>query len=149
MALTKSIPVVVQSLVDLVQSSAVPSIVDRVDDVYYGEQRLIPRFPAIVVEALPKDRGYANTRQYSITFGVSFLILWGSVDGTAEINRKEVDQKAEALEDILHTDKSLGGLLIRDTGRVTRIEPRVNLRGAPKIRASRLTWMGESREVLS
>lgn len=147
MPYTKSIPVVVQAIHDLLVANAVPAIVSRAQDIYYGEQRLIPQFPAIVVEALPKDRDYANTRQYGITFRVSILVLWGSVDSTAEVNRKEVDQKAEAIEDVLHSDKDLGGLLVRNTGHVVRIEPRVALRGAPKMRASRLTWMGESREV--
>lgn len=149
MPMTKRIDVVGQALVDLLEANWVEAAPDG-SNVYYGEQRLVPEFPAIVVESLPKDRSYATTRQYEIVFGFSILVLWGKVDSDAETNRKELDAKVESIEDVLQANqeaRTLNGLVY--TSYVRRIEPRVSLRGAPKIKASRLTWLGESREVMS
>lgn len=113
--------------------------------VWYSDQRLVPDYPAAMVQTLTKSRTYRALRQYELGFGVAITLLVGKVD-SSEVNVKDTELLAEAVEDLLHTDKQFGGAVYDSF--VSRIEPgRFLMPNSVMVKASRLTWVAESREV--
>lgn len=147
MAHTKDSTVVTQAIIDLLQVPATKAALG-VKEVYYGAQELIPDYPAVEVESFPKERTLsterATLRQFHITIRVGIMVLFGKVQ-SSEINKKEAESLIERIENKLHEDFTLGGLVI--AGFVTRVEPGVIPRQGVMLRASRLVWEARSREV--
>ena len=112
-------------------------------DVWYGPQALIPRYPAIIVEPQPKRRSYVGTHRFKLIFTVGIFVYHGKVQGS-ELNRQENEQAASVVEDFIHQDLTLGGLVV--AGYVTLVEPGIVFRGEVMVTSTRLTWQGESRE---
>ncbi len=112
--------------------------------VYYGDQAGIPEVPSATVEAGTAEREYTQTGlQTTRTVLVIIIIYHGKVADVQEI-KKELDQFATAVETKLHTDSTLGGLVIN--GLVTSIEPGVAQVGRAQFYAHRLTWEGLVKE---
>jgi hypothetical protein len=110
MPLTDSLVVVTQYLFDKFN---VQSVKDQfgLTDVFYGDQSLIPRSPAMCIESGPKDRqlqGAMRRTQNNISV---FLLLYHSEIRSPQSNRKDADTLAEAIELFVHQDKTLGGLV--------------------------------------
>lgn len=111
-------------------------------EVYYGDQTLIPVFPAVVLESYPKDRTIRVTHKFDLTIRVGITIYHDKVQSTT-VTKKEAEELAEAVEAVLQEDMTMGGLVL--FGFVTRVEPGVAIRQREMIRASRLTWEGRSK----
>lgn len=141
MPYTKDETVITQALVDLLDASKVTL---GLAAVYYGNQGLIPTFPSAECQTGPKNRTYRNTRQYTVAFSVDITVMFGKVQ-SAEINIKGTEELCEAIEDVLHEDKSLGDLVYDSY--VRRIVPGVVLRETEMIKAARINWIGESVET--
>lgn len=110
---------------------------------YYGDEiELIPKFPAIAVESWPKERKLSGTHQFQTTFRVGIMIHHGKIQ-PAEINKKETEELARAIELELMKHKRLDGLVA--FGYVTRVEPGVSVKRSVMLQTTRLTWEGLSK----
>lgn len=144
--LTKDSSVVTTYIIGLLRDNAVPLGVKRV---YRGETNLIPEYPAISVRSGPKRRGYATTQQYGVDLRTIITIMHGVI-GETEQSELDVDLLTEAVENLLHDDRTLGAHPdnLVYTSWVEAVEPGVRLVGTNQIRATRMTHRAESREVL-
>jgi hypothetical protein len=113
-------------------------------DVFYGDQALIPRTPAVTVESGPKSRLLTNTGFMTTnTIQIYFMVYFGKVQDVQQ-NKRAADQLSEAIEDLVHLDKQLGGLVV--TGYIVEVDPGMAERGKDVLlKANRLTWQGTSK----
>jgi len=133
-------PVITQRVVDILTEAADEL---TLKGVYYGYQQLIPTFPALSVESGRKARVGNGTHRFEIRFSVLMMLEHGQIQST-EVNKKESEELSELVEQKIHEDFTLGGLVL--FGYITNIDPGVRLRESEMIRATRLTWEGLSRE---
>lgn len=133
-------PVITQRVVDIYTEAAEEL---ALKGVYYGYQQLIPAFPALSVESGRKGRVGSGTHRFEIQFSVLMMLEHGSIQST-EITKKESEELSELIEQKIHEDFTLGGLVL--FGYIRSIDPGVRLRESEMIRATRLTWEGLSRE---
>ena len=104
---TKSIVVVAKYL----QARLEGNVELGLEDVFYGDQALVPRFPAVAVEGesketTPTDLGQAGTVLMNV-----LVIVYHSKIGDNQTTREQCDTFAEGIEDFIHTDRQLGGLV--------------------------------------
>jgi hypothetical protein len=141
MPLTKSLPIVTEAVKTLLDTNANTL---GLLGVFYGDENLIPDYPAATVHGGTKRRVIATTRQYDIFMPVQVILYFGKVDNL-RLNTKESELLAESVEDLLHSDRKMGGLVINSF--VTRMEPGQLVRQSEVVKATRITWEGRSREV--
>lgn len=142
MAYITSIPEMVQKILNLISDNAAAL---GLQGVYYGDEDLIPKFPAVSVQGGRKNRTIATTRQFEVALTVQINIYFGKVQ-SSEINTKETEELAEAIEDLLHTNKTMDGSVV--FGYVSRTDP--GTARAPNgvmIKTSRMFWEGRAREM--
>lgn len=113
------------------------------EDVWYGPQNLIPRYPCIIVEPRPKRRRLNATHRWDLTFSVVIILYHGKVQ-EVDITRRENEELAVLIEEFVHSDLSLNGKVLM--GYITSSEPGVVVRGEAMVTATRMTWEGDSRE---
>lgn len=83
-----------------------------VQAVYFGDQKQIPVTPAITVAAGQKMRSQAGApRRVVNNFEVYVNIFFSGVRGV-ELNHRDADQLAEAVEAMIHQDIVMGGLVV-------------------------------------
>ena len=112
-------------------------------DVFYGSQQLIPNYPSITVESMPKDRELVGTHRFAVTVRSGIMILHAQLQSTT-VTKQECEELAERVEDIISEDHTFSGLVV--FGYVTGIVPGVTRIGEGLVRASRIIWEGISRE---
>lgn len=122
----------------------------EIADIWYGDQKQIPRTPTVCVVADGKTREIQGAPRRSRNNLKCYLVLYHSKIQDVQKNSEEVDQLAERLEAEIHKDPTLGGLVIHslvsavDAGEITRL---VNTT-TTLFRASRLTVEGFSKTML-
>lgn len=117
--------------------------------VFYGEQNRYPTVPAYAVEPVVKERDTENVRMqrvYELHLTAQVIGYLVRVDASDQTVRKDVDRLAEKVEEILHRDHTLGGL-VRDLV-VTSLESGHAYKEETKYKAVILTVEGLSREGL-
>lgn len=87
------------------------SITLGLKDVFYGDQDLIPQFPAAAVEGQnlserPSDTGFSKMNEFQV-----LVILYHSKIQDNQTTRREADLYAEAVKAVLNSDRQLGGLV--------------------------------------
>lgn len=109
-------------------------------DVFYGDQELIPRTPAVAVETgiFTRQLDGIPYRTKNV-FRIYLLVYFAKVQDV-QVTRLQCDQKAEQIMRTLHQNKTMGGLVI--SGHVTAIEPGYTYRGRALMRSARITWEG-------
>ena len=113
-------------------------------EVYYGDQGGIPSVPSATVELGSKTREYnAIGIQTNVTPQISIIIYHGLTVDVQTI-KKELDQFVQAVEDKLHEDNTLGGLVI--SGIVSSVEPGVAVVGQAQFYAHRMIWTAIIKE---
>lgn len=116
-----------------------------IEDVYYGDQELLPRMPSVTVESGTYSRELAGMGGKGMTenmLNVFVMVYYGKVQDV-QSNSREADALAEKLMDVLHTDVTLDGLVIH--GHVATIEPGYATRRGVLMRSARITWQGLSK----
>lgn len=136
---TDSIEVVTLALVDIFETDATLGI----KDVYYGEEANIPRTPAVAIEVSKSRTPYQTGNNYLVTFN-AVIDVFHSRYKSKQVTRQECDQFAKSVEDLLHADLKLGGLVINSF--VSAIQTGGLRRGTTLMQASRLTWQATSRK---
>jgi hypothetical protein len=141
--LTDQVAVVAQYVHDLLEENKVDL---GLVDIWYGDQDKIPRQPAACVEAGPKSRDLNGApRRTSVLMDVYVIIYHEHVTDSEE-NQKKSEQLAQRVEDFLHQDAQLNGLVIHSM--VTTNEPGYVRRGGAQVKASRLTFQCTSQKML-
>ena len=134
------ISAIVQATVDLLKGDVSLNL----KDVYYGDQTGIPKVPSATVELGGTDREYnAIGIQTNLLVTLSIVVYHGLLADVQKI-KKQLDEFTQGVEDKLHVDNTLGGLVI--SGIVTGVEPGVAVVGQSQFYAHRLTWEGMIKE---
>lgn len=121
-----------------------------ITDIWYGDQKQIPRTPTLCVVSDGKTREIEGAPRRSRNTLKCYLVLYHSKIQDVQKNSEEVDQLAERLETEIHKDPTLGGLVIHslvtsiDAGEITRLVNTTNT----LFRASRLTVEAFSKTLL-
>jgi hypothetical protein len=134
------ISIVNQKIVDII-TEAKESL--GIIDVFYGDKALIRSVPTVCVEPSMKAIVPTNTQFTAVRVFEHFVIIYHSRVTDEEARKKETDEVAEAVEDLLNTDKTLDGLVY--SGFVTEVTPGYAERGGMMV-ATRITWVGRSKE---
>lgn len=136
---TDEIEVVTLALVDIFETD----ITLGIEDVYYGEEQLIPRTPAVSVAVSKSRVPYQTGSTYLVTFN-AVIDVFHSKYKSKQITRQECDQFAQSVEKLLHADLKLGGLVTNSF--VSAIQTGGLRAGTTLMQASRLTWQATSRK---
>jgi len=123
----------------------------KLQDVFYGDQRKIPRTPALCVEPGEKTRELNGApRRTSVTM-TNYLIVYHNPVTSASVIREEDDQRAEAIERFIHADPHFVDENNEDQviqSLVTSIESGYQQKEGSLYRASRLTVEAQTQEQL-
>lgn len=109
----------------------------------YGDEDLIPTYPAAVVTASPLERELHATRQFQLVFRCNIWVYHAKMTEDHKTRTRNDMILASAIRGKLHEDKTFGGNLIfgyvesEDPGIITR--PRREI-----VVATRLGWTGQS-----
>jgi hypothetical protein len=117
-------------------------------DIYYGDQVLIPRNPAICVEPGPLKRtldGASNPPRMQNDFTVLILVYIQEINDIQQVNRDR-DALLDQVQDVMHADWTLGGLLV--FGHCTDIDPGYAIRSGKLVRCGRITYEGMNKSFL-
>lgn len=135
-----SLSEITQALIDLLASDNSLGLTR----VYYGDQQGYPSVPSATIEHEGSTREYTQTGlQTTRTVECVVIVYHGKAEDVQTV-KKELDQYAQAVENRLHSDSTLGGLVIN--GLVTSMEPGTVLVGRSNFYAHRLTWEGLVKE---
>jgi hypothetical protein len=111
-----------------------------VQDVWYGEQTNIPRFPALTVDPAPVKSTLNGVPMMLRNDFTVYVYVYLAKIGDLQATRLACEQLAEAVRDVIHTDKTLGGNIIQ--GWVTEIEPGFARKSGALLVADRITFEG-------
>ena len=139
MTLTDSLVAIVDYQIDLLKSNAG---LLGLNEVYYGDQNLIATVPAVCVEGQRKTRDMSGTSFRSENLLRTTLLVYYSQMQDVNATQRDVEILAEQIEEVLHTDQTMGGLVVH--GRVIELEPGYAVRERVYLRACRMTWQGIS-----
>lgn len=141
MPLSDQPSVVNQFIVDLLKGEPLLQL----EDVFFGDQQLIPKTPSVAVEPGPMARELTGLPFRTDNTFTVFLIIYHSKVQGSQITRKECLEYAEAIMALLHTNKTMGDNVIH--GYVTSIDPGYATRGGTLMMSTRLTWSGLSKTL--
>jgi hypothetical protein len=145
MVVTAKLSVVAQAIVDLIKANNVLLDVG-LEDVYYGDVEKVPRSRTITVEPVERPRDLAGApMQVGNTFTVYIYVYVTGIESDHSL-RKQCDELTEDIEDVLHSDKKLGGLLIQSW--VTNFESGYAVRGGVLLKCDRITWVGTNKTMI-
>ncbi len=127
------------------------------EDIYYGDQDVIPRVPSVCVEPATKDRDLKSSAAPSgVTennFTIYILVYHAGPSGL--VARPQADELGEAIEYLLHQDVWLSNGGARPGsdkvihGFVTRSETGYTYRSKTLYRSVRMTWQGFTKLLLN
>jgi hypothetical protein len=142
---TPKLTVVTQAVFDTIFAEKVAL---GAEDIWYGEQRKIPRTPCIAIESGLVNREMAGVSAQGRTLNTFtvYIMIFISKLQDEQISRKEADELAEAVEAVLHVDANLGGVVLY--GFVTSIEPGYITRQSTTFRVARITWQGVTKTMI-
>lgn len=122
------------------------SFTPTVQDVFYGDQQQIPRTPAICVEPDGKKRTIDGVPRRSANEFSLYVLLYVSAVTDSQSNARQALDLAEQVEDFLHKDPTLGGLLVHSF--CSELEPGYRQRKDTLFRACRIKFEGINKTVL-
>ena len=109
----------------------------NISDVYYGDQEKIPRVPTACVDTGSKRRELSGAPRRTTVDMETYVLVYTGAVASQTANREQDDQIAEAVEDLIHQDATMGGLVIDSL--VSGIEFGYALRNNSLFRTARLT----------
>ena len=119
-------------------------------DVFFGEQKMLPRSPAAVVDLGRKRRELAGvSAPGGRTMNNMDIIIDVHSAKVAEeaLARMELNLLAEAVEDLLHVDTTMGGIIIH--GFVRDWDPGEAFINNSMFRTVRMMYTGQTKTYLS
>lgn len=116
-----------------------------IEDVFDGDQELIPRTPAICVLIGDYGRELTGAPFRTDNAFTIYLMVYHAKIQDNQLNYRECNELAEAVMDLMHQNKTLGDNVIH--GFVTSIEPGYVRQGRSLSYVSRLTWYGLTKTL--
>jgi hypothetical protein len=107
-------------------------------DVFFGDQDLIPRSPAACVEPGDKTRDLQGATRRTENVFTIYILVYHSEVRSPQSNRKDADTLAEAIESLIHSDATLGGLVRHCY--VTQVQSGYARKQNALMRSSRITF---------
>lgn len=140
--------VVAEAILALVEANKIDL---QLDDVLYGNHIMIPRASAAVVMAMGKVRALAGVAapggRTLNQLQVQIDLHWSKV-GDETTERRNCDDRATALERLLHTDTTLDGLIIHGfVMEVSRGE--TQFANNSMFRSVRMSYVGQTKTYLT
>jgi hypothetical protein len=143
-----SLVAITQAIVDILNNAKVAL---GLEDVWYGDTELIPRYPAVAVESGPKARRWAGAPFRMDVEQLVYIIIYHCRIQDTQITKKDCDIVAELVETELHKFANRGlptedypeGLVIQ--GWISNMDPGYATRSGVLYRATRMTWTGLSK----
>lgn len=120
------------------------------DQVYYGDQINLPNAKCAAVRPGRKTRdraGVAGPGGRMMNNMPIIINVYNSAVGSEGNERLAVDQLAEAIEDLLHQDITLGGITL--DGYVSEFDTEPNFRTGSMFRVVQLTYSARSKTNLT
>lgn len=111
--------------------------------VHYGDQSLLEGTPLACVEPDVKRRTLKNAQRGTELTMYCQIFVYISAVQSPELNRQASDQVAEDIEDFIHADRTLGGLLIHCM--ITELASGYATKAGTLIKTSRLQFEGISQ----
>jgi len=109
-------------------------------DVWYGDQELVPRMPAVTVEPTGVQSTLAGLPfMLENQLNVVVTVYFGAIQDIQKTQRDSISYAQDVVA-ALHADKTMGGNIIH--GYCTQVEHGVALKTGAMIYASRITWTG-------
>lgn len=115
-------------------------------DVFYGDQKQIPRTPTLCLEPDGKRRELAGVPRRTENTLSFYGLLYISKVEDVQINARDALMLAETVETYMHLDPTSGGYLIH--GFCSEVEPGYRVRGDTRFRACRIKFEGINKTVL-
>lgn len=147
MALTDKASVVALAVKDLIETNKYSL---GIDQVYYGDQLNIPNAKCVAVRVGRKTReraGAAGPGGRMTNYMPITINIYNSTVTDEASARLVVDQLAEAIEDLLHQDITLGGVIL--DGFVSEWDPDPVFRTGSLFRVVQLTFQARSKTNLT
>lgn len=116
-------------------------------DVWYGDQALVPRTPAVAVEPGTKDVQLNNAFRRPEAEMTVYILVYHATFGSPQDNRRDADLLAEEIEDLLNNQNQMSGLVIHSY--VSRVESGYATKNNTMMRSTRLTFTGLTKYQLS
>jgi hypothetical protein len=134
MALTLNVTDVTQAVVDLLVAN--PSLGAK--EILYGDIDRVPKTPCITVESGQVESDWPPSPGFWTQHNINIFVMcyFCKVTEQAQL-KKQADEFAEAVRDVIHSNKTLNDLVIH--GNVVNFEPGIARRGGAKLRTNRLT----------
>jgi hypothetical protein len=115
--------------------------------VWYADDEWAAPYPAAVCASGGLLRVPHSTQTFRVQLNITIFIMHANLATDHRTRTREDLQIAEAVSNLLHTDKSLGGNILTGTGIIVSETPGVTNR--PKgqnVISTSLVWNGESRQ---
>ena len=115
---------------------------------YFGDQEKLPTTPVVCVEPGIKRnllRQAAGARMLDIVFELTLLVYHSFITSPQE-NRRGADALAEAVEAVVHSDRTLGGLVIH--GYCPEIQSGYTTKSGSLVRANKILYQATSQHLL-
>ena len=111
----------------------------------YGDEDLIPEYPAVLVTADPVNREIHATHTFRNFFNLSLWVYHADMSVTRKVRNREDLLLCSAIYRLIHDDLTLGGNII--FGYIDSEVPGVirNRRRGAAV-GTRMTYLGEARE---
>lgn len=147
MPLTDKLSVVGQGIYSLIDSHKNDAGI-ALKELYYGDQQLIDKVPAVAVEtsSMTRELGGIGGKGPTNNVFTVYLICYLSKLQSIQATRLQVEQLVEKLVDVLHLDVTLGGLITH--GHVIGIESGYATRQSTTFKVVKITWQGKNKTII-
>jgi hypothetical protein len=112
-------------------------------DVWYGDQELLPHTPALCVSPGTKKREFQGASYRTLNSIETYIVVYYGKIQDVQVNLHAAQTMADALETLIHSDLTLGGLVIATL--CTQNEPGYLRKGTDLMQGNRLTFESMSK----
>lgn len=145
---TEECSTAIAAYLESIKAQLTPTGGDPVQDIWPAEQKLVPRYPAIMVAPGPLSRMLVATgMQVELTLRVMIYVMHAKLTKTRTQRTQEDIKMSREVVKKLHENRTLSGNVV--VGLVTGEDPG-SLAGPQGLAVvgTRLTWEGQQREKL-
>ncbi len=117
-------------------------------DVFFGDQDRLPTTPVVCIEPGIKRnllRQAAGARMLDVVFELTILVYHSFITSPQE-NRRGADALAEAIEAVVHSDRTLGNRVIH--GYCPEIQSGYTTKSGSLVRANKVSYSAQSQYIL-
>jgi hypothetical protein len=144
--LTDSSEVVANYIFGILQGVADTFSPESIQDVFYGDQSLLPKTPAVCVVPGVKNREFQGASLCTLNTFVTYVYLYYEKLQDAQLNVHGCTALADAIEKFVHADFKLGGNVVYVI--CEQNEPGIATKQGDLVMAARLQFRSMSKTML-